>query len=82
MANDENTCPKRQIRSRKRNVYLLFFFFQQKSKQIATQVRCADVMERGTGAGTKRKRHRFPTFVDLFTISFWKKFTMNISRLL
>ena len=29
-------------------------------------------MERGTGAGTKRKRHRFPTFVDLFTISFRK----------
>ena len=50
----------------------IVFFFQQKSKQIATQVRCADVMERGTGAGTKRKRHRFPTFVDLFTISFRK----------
>ena len=53
MANDENTCPKRQIRSRKRNVYLLFFFFNKNLNKL--QRRCGALTSWNAGRALERK---------------------------
>jgi hypothetical protein len=76
MANDENTCPKRRIRSRKRNVYLLF-----STKNLnKLQRRCGALTSWNTGRALERKGSATGFPLSLIYLQFFvlEKFTMNI----